>query len=312
MTKIKPGLGRGLSALINPTANKNNDEPVIVSNEELQTDDGKSKNLLAKIAVERISPNPYQPRREFDSKSLQELKLSILENGLIQPVTVRRTKENKYELISGERRLRACKEIGMFEIPAYILRVDSKEAMLALSLIENLQREDLNPIEIADTYKKLLEECNLSHDEIAKKVGKERSTVTNFLRLLKLPEEIQKSLIEKEITMGHARALINVPSKLIQKEILKKIKSAGLSVRKTEALIKKLSSPKKEKSEKQKIGGATEISLRDLEDKLRGVFGTKVVCKQDKSGKGTITIEFYSNDELDRLFDLFDIIEKYN
>ncbi|NOX19604.1 MAG: ParB/RepB/Spo0J family partition protein [Chlorobi bacterium] len=309
---MKPGLGRGLSALINPTANKNNDEPVIVSNKELQTDDGKSKNLLAKIPVERISPNPYQPRREFDSKALQELKLSILENGLIQPVTVRRTKENKYELISGERRLRACKEIGMFDIPAYILRVESKEAMLALSLIENLQREDLNPIEIADTYKKLLEECNLSHDEIAKKVGKERSTVTNFLRLLKLPEEIQKSLIDKEITMGHARALINVPSKLIQKEMLAKIKSAGLSVRKTEALIKKLSSPKKDKTEKPKSGGAAEISLRDLEDKLRGVFGTKVICKQDKSGKGTIAIEFYSNDELDRLFDLFDIIEKYN
>ncbi len=311
MTKIKPGLGKGLGALINPSVNESNNEPVIVKGDDLQGDDGKSKNILAKIPAEKISPNPYQPRREFDSKALEELKLSILENGLIQPVTVRRTKEGKYELISGERRLRACKEIGMFDIPAYILRVETKEAMLALSLIENLQREDLNPIEIADTYKKLLEECNLSHDEIAKRVGKERSTVTNFLRLLKLPSEIQKSLVDKEITMGHARALINVPSKIIQKEILHKIKSAGLSVRKTESLIKKLSSPKKEKTEKPK-SGAAEISLRDLEDKLRGVFGTKVVCKQDKSGKGTITIEFYSNDELDRLFDLFDIIEKYN
>lgn len=314
MTKIKPGLGRGLGALINPKVAENNDEPLTIRPTEIIGDDGVSVNVLAQINTNAIRPNPYQPRSSFDEKAQEELKISILQNGLIQPVTVRRVSPDSYELISGERRLRACKDIGMKLIPAYILQVDSKEAMLALSLIENLQREDLNPIEIAVTYKRLLDECTLSHDEIAQKVGKERSTVTNFLRLLKLPEEIKSELIQKAISMGHARALINLPTKLLQMQILKKIKENQLSVRKTELLVKKVLTVK-EKKTKNRINSPTsteEISLRDLEDKLRSIFGTKISCKQKSDGSGEIKIEYYSLDELDRLFDLFDIIEKYN
>ena len=220
---MKSPLGRGLDALINPQLKDKIDVPVAISSQELQKDDGKSFDVLAKIQLDAISPNPYQPRTNFDVEAHDELKKSILENGLIQPVTVRRIEKNHYELISGERRLRACKEIGIKEIPAYIIKVETKEAMLALSLIENIQREKLNPIEIGNAYKRLMDECNLSQEEIAAKVGKDRTTVTNFIRLLKLPEKVQLSVIKEEITTGHARALINLPDEIIQIEVLDKI-----------------------------------------------------------------------------------------
>ena len=316
MTKFKPGLGKGLGALINPTANERNHQSLTISASKLNTDDGKSNNILVSLDLGIISPNPYQPRKEFNQDTLNELKKSILQNGLIQPVTVRRNSEKHFELISGERRLRACTEIGMQTIPAYIIHVTTKEAMVALSLIENIQREDLNPIEIADSYKRLLEECRMSQDEIAEKVGKNRTTITNSIRLLKLPQDIQSSLIKGEITTGHARALINVPVESTQLEILNQILKNKLSVRKVEAIVKHLSVPVsnniKHSDRKKKESTLEEISLRDLEDKLRGIFGTKVECKQRKNDSGAISIEFYSNDELDRLLDLFDIIEKYN
>lgn len=312
MTKLKPGLGRGLDALINPNPNRDEDKPISVKADEISKDDGKSFDVLAMIPVGDIESNPYQPRTDFDPKPLDELKKSILENGLIQPITVRRL-ENKYQLISGERRLRACKDIGYKEIPAYIIKVESKEAMLALALIENIQREKLNAIEVAEAYKRLIEECNLSQEDVADKVGKDRTTVTNSIRLLKLPKEVQQSLVKNEISAGHARALINLPSDGIKIDLLHKIIKNGLSVRKVEAIVKKYIAGPAVKTASQKDNGRSSldvISQNDIENKLRGIFGTKVICKQKKDGSGEIQIEFYSNDELERLFELFSIIEK--
>jgi ParB family chromosome partitioning protein len=244
---------------------------------------------------------------------MEELKKSILENGLIQPITVRRVQNNKYDLITGERRLRACIDIGYREIPAYIIKVDSEESMLAMALIENIQREKLNPVEIGMAYKRLMEECHLTQEQIAEKVGKDRTTVANSIRLLKLPKEILDSLITEQITPGHARALINIPSEAMQLDALKKISEGGLSVRKVEQLVKKFlieeKSPKKSVSFSDKSTRAS-ASLNDVEDKLRKIFGTKVLCRQKHNGTGEIVIEFYSNDELERLFELFEIIDK--
>ncbi|MBK8946402.1 MAG: ParB/RepB/Spo0J family partition protein [Ignavibacteriae bacterium] len=311
--KNKPALGRGLEALLNPSIKIENHENIDLANQNLSNDDGISQDILAKIEVENISPNPFQPRTEFDAEALDELKKSILQNGLIQPITVRRISENKYELISGERRLRAVKEIGYKTIPAYIIVVETKEAMLALALIENIQREKLNPIEIAHAYKKLIDECNLSQEEVSEKVGKDRTTITNTIRLLKLPIEIQNSLVKDEISFGHARAIINIYDERLQLQILEKIKKENLSVRKVEQIVKSfLEGKKSEKKEQTILNDQDLISQRDIENKLRIIFGTKVICKQRKDGAGQITIDFYSNEELDRLFELFDLIEKAN
>jgi ParB family chromosome partitioning protein len=311
MNKIRPGLGRGLDALINPSTQEDLSKPVPLDN--LHEDDGSSNEILVSIPIDKIVPNPYQPRVEFDSKTLDELKHSILNNGLIQPITVRRGSEGNYELISGERRLRACREIGYKTIPAYIFQVDTKEAMLALALIENIQRDKLNAIEVAHAYKRLIDECNLSQEDVSEKVGKDRSTITNSLRLLKLPQEIQQSLIKDEITAGHARALINLYDENLQLQILQKIKKNNLSVRKVEQVVRKISEGKKAVSSRAGRGLREKdlISQKEIEDKLRNIFGTKVTCRQGKEGAGQITIDFYSNDELERLFELFEIIEKF-
>ncbi len=311
MGKFKSGLGRGLDALINQQSYQTTGTPLNFS--EINKDDGVQIDVLAKIPVETISPNPYQPRISFEPEAFEELKKSILSNGLIQPITVRRIDHKKFELISGERRLKACKDIGYKEIPAYIIKVDAPETMLALALIENIQREKLNPIEVGLAYKRLMDECHLTQEEIAEKVGKDRSTVANSIRLLKLPEQIQQSLIKEELSMGHARALINLPTEALQLEALKKIIDGNLSVRKVENLVKKLLKPlgsgKRAPSFtiKNNINSA---SLNEVEDKLRKTFGTKVTCKQKQDGSGEVIIEFYSNDELERLFELFEIIDK--
>jgi ParB family chromosome partitioning protein len=315
MSKMKSSLGRGLDALINPNKIVNEEENQSHDYSNLRFDDGKQVDVLAKIAVDFISSNPYQPRTNFDPQTLEELKKSIIANGLIQPITVRRTTGNKYQLISGERRLRAYKEIGYKEIPAYIIKVESDEIMLALALIENIQREHLNPIEVGRAYKRLMDECHLTQEQIADKVGKDRTTIANTIRLLKLPIQIQECIIDEKISQGHARALINLPGGELQLFALDKILKDGLSVRKVENLVKKLMTegiPQK-KSFTLKSSKQFNSNLADVEDKLRKIFGTKVHCKQDKQGGGEIVIEFYSNDELERLFELFEIIDKkYN
>lgn len=306
---MKTGLGRGLGALINPNFDRETmTEKVTVNQNEIKNDDGESIDVLAKIPTNSIVPNPYQPRVNFEPGALDELKNSILENGLIQPITVRRV-DKHYELISGERRLRASKELGIKEIPAYIIKVDTKEAMLALSLIENIQRADLNAIEIATTYRKLMVECDLSQEEIATKVGKERSTITNSLRLLKLPNRIQQALIDGTISAGHARAILSLTDESSQLDIFEKIIKEKLSVRNVEQLVKE-DSPKQQIIKEQKDKNSLDfISNANIESKLRGIFGTKVICKQKKDGAGNISIDFYSEDELERLLELFDSIQ---
>ncbi len=313
MSKMKSSLGRGLDALINPNLieDKSGEKAADLSN--IKLDDGKQVDILAKIAVDLISPNPFQPRTNFDVAALEELKKSILINGLIQPITVRRIQGNRYQLISGERRLRAFKDIGYKEIPAYIIKVDSDELLLALALIENIQREHLNPIEVAKAYKRLMEECHLTQEDIAEKVGKDRTTIANTIRLLKLPERIQDALIKEEISIGHARALISLPTEHLQLFALDKILSNGLSVRKVEQLAKQISNKSGDPKKASGISVGIKASIvhtNDLEDKLRRIFGTKVICNQRKDGTGEIKIEFYSNDELERLLELFEIISK--
>ncbi|MEJ2104870.1 MAG: ParB/RepB/Spo0J family partition protein [Ignavibacteriaceae bacterium] len=314
MNKIKTGLGRGLDALIKPQDYIKNNEPD-TDLSRVKDDDGKQVDVLAKIAVDFISRNPYQPRFNIDPVSLEELKKSILTNGLIQPITVRRAPDHKYQLISGERRLKACKEIGYKEIPAYIIDVDSEELMLALALIENIQREKLNPIEIGSAYKRLMDECHLTQEQIADRVGKDRTTIANSIRLLKLPQKIKEALVEDKISMGHARAIINLENEGLQVQLLDNIIKKNLSVRKVERLVRELNDGDTRKTKK-----STEIdenkaifytpNLRDIEDKLRATFGTKVTCVQRKDGTGEIKLEFYSRDELERLIELFDIISK--
>ena len=311
MGKFKAGLGRGLDALINQQSHNESNRPI--NYDEIKKDEGKQYDFLAKIPVDAISSNPFQPRMNFEPEALEELKKSILSNGLIQPITVRRVENDRYQLISGERRLKACKDIGYRDIPAYIIKVDTDEAMLAMALIENIQREKLNPIEIGLAYKRLMDECFLTQEQIADKVGKDRSTVANSIRLLKLPKEIQESLVKEEISSGHARAIINLPSAELQLDVLQKIKSGNLSVRKVEQIVKKYltstDARQKQKSFPPKIT-ISSANLNDVEDKLRKIFATKVTCKQKQDGAGEIVIEFYSNDELERLFELFEVIDK--
>ena len=315
MSKMKSSLGRGLDALINPNRFNETEEQKSPDYSNVKFDDGKQVDILAKIAIDFISPNPFQPRINFDPVTLEELKKSIIANGLIQPITVRRITGNQYQLVSGERRLRAYADIGYKEIPAYIIKVDSDEIMLALALIENIQRETLNPIEVSKAYKRLMDECHLTQELIADRVGKDRTTIANAIRLLKLPEKIQNCLVDESITAGHARALINLPEEDLQIYALERILEENLSVRKVESLVKKLINegiPNK-KSFTIKTKKTVDSNLNDVEDKLRKIFGTKVKCKQNKDGGGEIIIEFFSNDELERLFELFEIIDsKYN
>lgn len=312
MNKIKTGLGRGLDALIKQQ-NFTAAEDRAADYSEVKRDDGKQFDILAKIPIDAILPNPFQPRIHFEPEAFEELKKSILSNGLIQPITVRRIAQFKYQMISGERRLKACHEIGYKEIPAYIIKVDSDEAMLALALIENIQREKLNPIEIGLAYKRLMDECHLTQEQIAEKVGKDRTTIANSIRLLRLPKEVQESLIKEEITAGHARALVNLPTPEMQLDALKKILDGNLSVRKVEKLMKKMT--ERNGANRGDINNTIKFNLitanlRDIEDRLRNVFGTKVTCSQRQDGTGEITIQYYSNSELERLIELFDIINK--
>ncbi len=311
MAKFKTGLGRGLDALINQQSVHEATSQINFS--EIKKDDGRQYDVLAKVPIDSISSNPFQPRMYFDPEAFEELKKSILSNGLIQPITVRRFGNNTYQLISGERRLKACRDIGHKEIPAYIIKVDSDETMLAMALIENIQREKLNPIEVGLAYKRLIDECHLTQEEIADTVGKDRTTVANSIRLLRLPKQIQESLIKGDISSGHARAIINLPSEAAQLEVLAKILENSLSVRKVEQLVRKFM--RAQDGQLKPVAASPKdaiytASVNDIEDKMRSIFGTKVICKQKKDGSGEITIEFYSNDELERLFELFEIISK--
>ena len=280
-------LGKGLEALI----------------PEMSTDEPKSAERLIDVQVSKVKPNPFQPRENFDPTALEELKQSISENGVIQPISVR-VSDSGYELIAGERRLRAVQSLGLKNIPAYIMTVDSDEEMMEFALIENIQREDLNPIDEANGYQTLMDKCRLTQDEVARKVGKDRSTVTNSLRLLKLPVTIQESLISGEISSGHARAFLSVTDKSEQTLLWKQTVKKGLSVRQVEKLAKDQKGSSKRKS---KSSRTVEVDphIRDTEDQLRGILGTQVRITETRKGEtGRIEIEYYSDSEFERLVDL--------
>ncbi len=262
-------------------------------------------NIVLNIPVDHIRPNPHQPRTDFNEEALEELASSIKKHGLIQPITVRYIGEKRFELISGERRLRATKLAGLKEIPSYIREADDEE-LIAFALIENIQREELNPLEISLGYQRLIDECDYTQGEVAERVGKNRTTVTNMLRLLKLPDFIQASLRDESITTGHARALINLEKESDQKKILKKIVKDSLSVRQTEKLVQSLD--KKREQSSKKSTKKSDPFLNDIAKRLRGTFSTKVNIKSKGKG-GEIRIEYYSEDDLERLMQMFDEVD---
>ncbi|WP_340106485.1 ParB/RepB/Spo0J family partition protein [Rhodohalobacter sp. 8-1] len=300
----KKVLGRGLGAFF---PEYNDDEGENASREKIKTavplEPSEKVNVVLDIPVDHIRANPHQPRKDFNQESLDELAGSIKKHGLIQPITVRYIGEKRFELISGERRLRASKLVGVDEIPAYVREVND-EQMIAFALIENIQREELNPLEVAMGYQRLMEECNYTQGEVAERVGKNRSTVTNMMRLLQLPDFLQAALRDEKISTGHARALISVENESDQKTILKKILKKSLSVRQTEKVVRSLS-----KKDEQADRGKTKIKdspfLNQIEKRLRNNLSTKVNIRQKGDG-GEIRIEYYSNDDLERLLQILD------
>lgn len=286
MTKPKrSGLGKGLDTLI-PEINENIDE----------REDDKSITL---IKISKIEPNRLQPRKEFNQNALEELAESVKLYGVIQPLLVQK-KEDYYEIIAGERRWRAAKLAGLKELPV-VIKDYSEQEVIEISLIENIQREDLNPIEEAYAYKRLIDEYNLKQEEIALRVSKSRSVITNTMRLLRLSEAVKQMLINEDLSSGHARALLAIENTDLQNKLAEKIVENNLSVRDTEKLIKDILNPKELKPLVKK---SDEIIYKDIEKKIQNIVGTKVKLNHNTKGKGRIEIEFYSEEELDRIFEL--------
>jgi ParB family chromosome partitioning protein len=281
----KRGLGRGLDAILQSP------ETDITS---ADISGNYVAGAIAQIEIDKIETNPFQPRTDFDENALNELAESIKNQGVIQPVTVRKMGYDKYQLISGERRLRASKMAGLKTIPVFI-RVANDEQMLEMALIENIHRENLNAIEVAISYQRLLEECKLTQDQLSEKVGKDRSTVSNFLRLLKLPAEIQIAIRDGYITMGHARALVNISDKTKQLIILKRIIDEDLSVRQVETLTR-------DKQPKKQANVVPE-SYKVQADTLSKALKMNVKVNRDSKGKGSLTIKFKNDEEFERLLD---------
>jgi len=261
-------------------------------------------NQIAEIEIEKVRANPHQPRKAFNLQAMEELKQSISENGIVQPITVRQI-DDGFELIAGERRLRACKELGQQSIPAYVLSISGEVEMMELALIENLQREDLNPVEEAEAYYTLSNTFDLSHEDIATKVGKDRSTITNSLRLLNLPQEILRDLRVQRLTAGHARPIVSITNKDQQINLWRRIKRDELSVRAVEALVKKIDSLQ-QKPEPVKKQPPVKV-YKSIENRLMHIVGSRVKIKGKE--KGLIEIEFYSKEDLTRLVELFETIE---
>ncbi len=279
----------------------------LLTNIETQTQEKQAEVLrelthtVAMIPVGEIEVNPFQPRTEFDPQALDELAASLKVHGLIQPITVRRLADRQYQLISGERRLRAAKIAALEEVPAYI-RLANDQEMIEMALVENIQRSDLNAIEVAITYQRLIEECDLTHENLSGRVGKARETVTNYLRLLKLPVEIQQGLKQGFISMGHARALITLEDFLLQTRVYKEIIEKGLSVRATEALVRSYKQP----AQKQPVPPKLDADYRAVENNLKNFLGSKVQLKVKPNGSGQISIPFTSTQDLNRLLDLIE------
>lgn len=292
------GLGNGLSALLSDAP-----EEVI-----------EKKSAVSEIDINNIEANPWQPRSEFDQEQLEELSASIKEVGIIQPLTLRQLQNGKYQIVSGERRFRASKMAGLTTVPAYVREVDD-DAMLQYALIENIQRADLNPLEEAISYQRLIDECNLTQEQLAEKVSKKRSTVTNFLRLLKLPAEIQAGLRERLITMGHARAIISIEDPQTQLMLYQQTLEYGYSVRRVEELVREYNeqsstttdtnAPKSKPAKRRHTALGT--AYEEMRTNLSKLFGTSVKFeRKEETGKGKITIPFTSDEELERILSVLD------
>lgn len=303
----KIGLGKGLGALLK-------DEDIKVSqsaskadlDEALQQPSAKAVGGIDFISVSSIKVNPYQPRTDFDEEALKELSDSIKLQGLIQPITVRQVGKNDYQLISGERRLRASKLAGIKEIPAYV-RTANDQQMLEMALIENIQRENLNAIEVALSFQRMIEECNLKQEELGDRVSKNRSTVTNYLRLLKLPPIIQAAIRDGQLSMGHARALINVGEVDKQLYVYREIINKALSVRKTEELVRAIQQGGNKKKSAKSNDKALSFQYQKIEDDLASKFSTRVRLNvKSAKGKGAIEIPFNSEEDLSRILELLD------
>jgi ParB family transcriptional regulator, chromosome partitioning protein len=298
MSVKRQALGKGLGALLqNPvtdiTTRDNGEKAAVVGSVSL-------------IDVSQIEANPFQPRTNFDKEALSELVESIRQHGIIQPVTVRKMGYDKYQLISGERRFRASQLAGLTEIPAYV-RIANDQSMLEMALVENIQRHDLDAIEVAMSYKRLIDECNLTQEELSDKVSKQRSTITNYLRLLKLPVEIQLGIRDREISMGHARALINIEDPEVQMALFKRIVEDDLSVRQVEELARELKAEdfREEEAETMEVARKqpepVSFEHQKFASDLSSLFKTKVDFKRQNNGKGKIVITFASDEELNRI-----------
>lgn len=293
-------LGKGLSALLNdsPSVNQNknttNSGPVSETN---------SLGSISEVRISEVQVNPFQPRTEFDDQALADLSASIKLQGLIQPITVRRINAHSFQLISGERRLRASKLAGLTQIPAYI-RSANDQQMLEMALIENIQREDLNAIEVALSFQRMIDELKLKQEELGDRVSKNRSTVTNYLRLLKLPPTIQVSLRDGGISMGHAKALLSVDNPATQVYIHQQIIKQGLSVRKVEEMVREIQHAPEKREGKQPE--PLTFQLQKIQDDLASKFSTKVKLKVNSQGNGSIEIPFLSDDDLGRILEMLD------
>jgi ParB family transcriptional regulator, chromosome partitioning protein len=298
-TKKRSALGRGLGALLHdsPASNRPEREPVV-----------HPVAGIYEIQLSDIQVNPYQPRLHFDKDALNELAESISVQGIIQPVTVRKLADKEYQLISGERRFQASKIAGLDRIPAYV-RTANDQQMLEMALIENIQRENLNALEIAHSYQRLLTECDLKQEQLGDRVGKNRTTVNNYLRLLKLPPDIQAGIRDQKISMGHARALINIEDVDKQLAIFNKTIEEELSVRKVESLVKILNTPKEPDTDaRQQVDPVKKYEINKIQQKLASHFGTKVSLKTDEKDKGEIKIPFNSTNDLNRILEILELI----
>ncbi|OQP62675.1 chromosome partitioning protein ParB [Niastella vici] len=294
----KDALGKGIRSLL-----QNIDSDLKNAAGNLKQEVAQTVTAILRIPIEQIEPNPRQPRHDFDEQALQELASSIRLHDIVQPITVSQlTAGGKYRLISGERRWRASKLAGLKDVPAYIRQANDQE-LLELALLENLQREDLNAVEIALSYKRMMEELNYTQEQVAERMGKERSTVANYIRLLKLPPDIQVAVRKNEISMGHARALINVDTVDKQLFIYNEIRSRSLSVRQTEDLVRKMYKSGTAAAVKESVKSSLPPAYKKIEDNLATHFSTKVKLNHNKNGHGAISIEYYSIQELNKILD---------
>jgi ParB family chromosome partitioning protein len=293
-TPKKPALGKGLNDIM---ANKGAGLGALLKGGAPANSD------ISEIDLSLIDVNPYQPRTEFDEDALNELAASIKQYGIIQPITLRKLDNGRYQIISGERRCRASKMAGLTRVPAYVRTADD-QAMLELALVENIQRKDLDPIEIAISFQRLIDECGITQENLGDRVGKKRSTVTNFLRLLKLPEELQLGLRKGLITTGHAKALLSLDDLNDQNFLFERILNEGLSVRETEEAAAEMKNPEKKKTGRTKR--KTDDSYKALEDNLNGFFNSKVKFSRTDKGSGKIVIPFKDDQDLERIISLFD------